>query len=105
MKMKFFCGILLMLSLRLIAGPPETGLSDTEVLKPDADSKDYVAKPGEASAAFIFIVTNTSKSQVSINALHTSCGCTVAQLPNTPYTLPSGSNVAISVAMDLRGRS
>jgi methionine aminopeptidase len=105
MKTKFFCGMLLAISLRLVAGTPETSGPDASALKWDAELKEYALKPGETSAAFTFVVTNVSKAEVAINRLHTSCGCTVAQLPATPYKLQPGSNVAISVAMDLRGKS
>ena len=43
--------------------------------------------------------------EILINSLHTSCGCTVAQLPTTPYTLAPGSNVTINVSMSLAGKS
>ena len=79
-------------------------LPDPNALKWDAETREYNAKPGEVSAPFTFTVTNVSQSEVSINSLHTSCGCTVAQLPTTPYKLPPGSNVAINVTMDLRNK-
>ncbi len=75
------------------------------MLKWSAESIDYNAKPGEQSAPFTFTVTNISASEISINSLRTSCGCTVAQLPTTPYKLLPGSNVPINVTMDLRGKS
>jgi len=70
----------------------------------DAEQKEYNAKQGEMSAPFTFHVTNVSASAVQINSLHTSCGCTVAQLPAQPYTLGAGSNVPINVTVDLRGK-
>ena len=78
--------------------------SNPNALKWDAEAKDFDAKAGEISAAFTFVVTNISKEVVSINSLRTSCGCTVAQLPSTPYQLGAGSNVSIGVTMDLRGK-
>ena len=74
-------------------------------LKWDAETKEYNPKPGEANAPFIFTVTNVSKTVVSITSLRTSCGCTVAQLPTTPYNLEPGSNVQINVSMNLAGKS
>jgi hypothetical protein len=107
MKTKFFCGTLLAVSLQLFGAPLDGPGPDTKPvkLKWDADLKEYALKPGETSAAFTFVVTNVSQAEVLINRLHTSCGCTVAQLPTTPYKLQPGSNVAINVAMDLRGKS
>jgi len=86
------------------AGAPPIPAPDPNALKWDAESKEYHAKPGEMSAAFTFAVTNVSKYEVAINRLSTSCGCTVAQLPTTPYKLQPGSNVSISVSMDLHGK-
>jgi mono/diheme cytochrome c family protein len=84
---------------------PAAAAQDPNALKWSAESIDYNAKPGEQSAPFSFIVTNVSNTEVSINSLRTSCGCTVAQLPTTPYKLAPGSNVPINVTMDLRGKS
>lgn len=84
---------------------PAPAIPDPNSLKWDAESKDFNAKPGDTSAPFAFTVTNVSKGDVLINSLHTSCGCTVAQLPSTPYKLGAGSNVSINVNMDLRGKS
>jgi mono/diheme cytochrome c family protein len=84
------------------AAPPA---QDPNSLKWSAESIEYNAKPGEQSAPFTFTVTNVSNTEVSINSLRTSCGCTVAQLPTTPYKLLPGSNVPINVTMDMRGKS
>src|SRR6185436_3302042 len=83
---------------------PAAPAQDPNALKWSAESIDYNAKPGEQSAPFTFIVTNVSGNEISINSLRTSCGCTVAQLPTTPYKLLPGSNVPINVTMDLRGK-
>jgi mono/diheme cytochrome c family protein len=83
--------------------PPIPG-QDPNALKWDTESKEYNAKPGDTSASFSFSVTNVSKYAVAINRLSTSCGCTVAQLPTTPYILQPDSNVSISVTMDLHGK-
>src|SRR5436190_1529321 len=87
MKTKFFCGILFTISLQLFGAPLDGPAPDTKALKWDADSKECAVKQGEILAAFTFVVTNVSKAEVLIKGLHTSCGCTVAQLPTTPYKL------------------
>jgi mono/diheme cytochrome c family protein len=87
-----------------VATPSPAATADPNALKFDAESKTYNAKQGESSAAFTFTVTNVSAREVVINRLSTSCGCTVAQLPTTPYHLGSGSNVSLSASMDLRGK-
>jgi hypothetical protein len=103
MKRKLLWVIALTASLRLFAESP--ALAPDSALKWDADLKEYALKTGETSAAFTFNATNTSNAEISIDALRTSCGCTVAQLPTTPYKLAPGSSVAINVAMDLRGKA
>ena len=70
----------------------------------DADVKEYTAKPGETNAQFTFTLTNTSPADVTVNEVHTSCGCTVAQLPSQPWTLAPGTNGQIHVTVDLRGK-
>ena len=84
---------------------PVTPAPDPNALKWDAETKEYNAKPGEANAPFTFTVTNVSQTTVAITSLRTSCGCTVAQLPTTPYNLEPGSNVLINVSMNLAGKS
>lgn len=71
----------------------------------DAEQKDYTAKAGEASAAFTFNLTNVSSAEVLVNRVTTSCGCTVAKLPEQPWHLAAGTNGPINVTVDLRGKS
>ena len=73
-------------------------------LKWDAETREANPKPGEDSAALNFVVTNVSEQPVLITRLRTSCGCTVAQLPSTPYKLDPGSHVSIAVTLNLRGK-
>jgi mono/diheme cytochrome c family protein len=89
----------------LFAQAPAAAAPDANALKWSAKSLEYTSKPGEETAPFHFFVTNVSQSPVTINALRTSCGCTVAQLPTTPYILHPGSNVPINASMDLRNKS
>jgi len=71
----------------------------------DAESKEYNAKPGDSSAHFTFYLTNVSKEVVMVNSVHTSCGCTVAQLPEQPWHLAAGANGPINVTVNLAGKS
>lgn len=76
-------------------------------LKWDELSKSYDAKPGEKAALFEFRVTNTSPSAISIESIHTSCGCTVAELPPlpaAPYVLAPAATTTIRVSLDLHGK-
>jgi hypothetical protein len=99
MKSTLFSLLAMMITLPLLADS-----AAPEALKWDAESKQHTPKAGETTAAYQFTATNTSKQEVSINALRTSCGCTVAQLPTTPYKLAPGSNVTISVSLDFAGK-
>ena len=88
-----------------VSPQPAAAAPDPTALKWDADTKEANPKPGELSVPFNFVVTNVSDHEVLLNKLSTSCGCTVAQLPSTPYKLAPGSNVSIAVTLDLRGKS
>jgi mono/diheme cytochrome c family protein len=71
----------------------------------DFESKEYNAKVGDTNAHFTFWLTNVSKEVVAINSVRTSCGCTVAQLPETPWKLAPGTNGPIEVSVNLLGKS
>ncbi|MEO6033963.1 MAG: DUF1573 domain-containing protein [Verrucomicrobiota bacterium] len=96
--------------IRRIPGPPPNIIPSAPVppalsaLSWDATSKNYLAKPGEANAPFVFNLTNTSSAEVIINSVTTSCGCTVAELPPLPWHLVPGTNGQIKVNMNLAGK-
>ena len=104
MKMKLICLFVATVALVLVTAAPPIPAPDSSALKWDAESKQCTPKSGEANVAFTFVCTNVSNYEVSINALQTSCGCTVAQLPSTPYKLEPGSNVAINVSINVAGK-
>jgi hypothetical protein len=82
--------------------------SSSALLAWDAESKSYDAKPGESSASFEFRVTNRATVPISILALHSSCGCTVAKLPplpEAPLVLAPGATTVIQIGMDLTGKT
>jgi mono/diheme cytochrome c family protein len=78
--------------------------ADPNVIKWDADTKEYTSPGGEAEAKFKFWLTNVSPSEVLINSVRTSCGCTVARLPAQPWHIASGSNGPIDVTVNLAGK-
>jgi mono/diheme cytochrome c family protein len=78
---------------------------DPNIIKWDAETKEHSAKLGDAEAKFTFWLTNVSPSEVLVNSVRTSCGCTVAKLPSQPWHIPSGSNGPIDVTMNLAGKS
>lgn len=77
----------------------------TNVLAFDAEAKEYNAKPGELDIPFSFYVTNVSTNDVVIDRVHSSCGCTVAELPTLPWKLAPGQHGEIKVKMDVRGKT
>ena len=83
---------------------PQTEVPDS-VLAWDAPIKEYIAKPRETEALFIFNLTNLSPSQITIQSVTTSCGCTVAKLPAVPWVMAPGTNGQIQATMKLVGRS
>ena len=70
----------------------------------DAERKDYKAELTDTNAHFTFWLTNVSKEPVLVHRVRTSCGCTAAQLPETPWSIAPGASGPIKVTMDLRGK-
>jgi mono/diheme cytochrome c family protein len=81
---------------------PKT-LSDA-ILRFDANEKEYHAQPGETTATMVFSVTNISSTNVIINWVRPSCGCTSAKVPPTPWTLKPGEGGSMEFSIDLRGK-
>jgi mono/diheme cytochrome c family protein len=70
----------------------------------DSETKTYNAKAGEAQAPFVFNLTNVWTNEVVIERTETSCGCTVAKLPEQPWHLKPGANGEIKVTLALGGK-
>ena len=71
----------------------------------EAERKEYHAKFGEANASFTFYFTNVSASDVAINSVTPTCGCTTAKLPPLPWRIAAGTNGQIDFNMNLAGKS
>lgn len=70
----------------------------------DAETKEASPKLGETNVSFTFNLTNNTPSEVVITQVRTSCGCTVAKSPSTPWKLAPGDSGQIEVAVDLHGK-
>jgi mono/diheme cytochrome c family protein len=70
----------------------------------DAITKEYNAKVGERTAEFDFSVTNTGPTEVTINTVRASCGCTTPKLPTLPWKLEPGKSGSFHVTTDLAGK-
>ena len=103
--MKNVTSFLVMLVLMLAGGRTALLAADTNALVWDAESKEFTSKPGERYAEFKFWFTNTSKAEIFIMKAQSSCFCTVAQLPATPWRIAPGTSSSIDVKMDLAGKS
>ena len=69
----------------------------------DAEQKEVSVTNGTPAAQFVFNITNISSGDVIINFVQTSCGCTVAKLPSTPWKLAAKESGEISATMQLAG--
>jgi len=85
--------------------PPVAQPSLDAVIKWDAERKELTVTNGTPQAQFTFNLTNVSAEVVTINSAITSCGCTVASLPEQPWHLAPGKNGQISATMNLAGKS
>jgi mono/diheme cytochrome c family protein len=70
----------------------------------DAMEKTIDAKPGDGAAEFTFDVKNKSDHVVTITDVSTSCGCTVVEMPRTPWKLAPGESGSIGVTVDFGGK-
>ncbi len=75
------------------------------VLAWDNTMKETNAPANASNANFVFSFTNVSPGNVVILNVRTSCGCTTAQLPPLPWTLPAGTNGQIGVNVNFAGKS
>jgi mono/diheme cytochrome c family protein len=70
----------------------------------DAMKKVVVAKPDDGVAEFEFKATNTSARAVTINSARPSCGCTVVDLPASPWVLAPGASGVLRATVDFAGK-
>jgi cytochrome c553 len=60
------------------------------ILAWDGVQKNVVVSADKDLAPFSFSFTNITKGNVTIMDVHPSCGCTKAEHPPTPWTIPAG---------------
>jgi mono/diheme cytochrome c family protein len=63
------------------------------------------ATNGQDFARFTFSFTNACTNSITILNVHPSCGCTTAELPPVPWTIPAGSNGVMKVSVNLLGKA
>lgn len=85
--------------------PPPNQPSPLETLQWDTIMKEASPVAGQATADFVFKVSNPTEKNVVIERVQTSCGCTVAKLPAQPWVLTPHTNGQIDVTVNLAGKS
>jgi cytochrome c553 len=63
------------------------------------------AEPGSVSAKFIFKVKNVSATEVVVNEVKASCGCTIPKMPSRPWKIAPKERSQFEVLVDLRGKT
>jgi len=63
---------------------------DANIIKWDAETKEHSAKLGDARGEIHVLADDVSPSEVLVNSVRTSCGCTVAKLPVAALAHPAG---------------
>jgi len=86
------------------AAAAATASSIDAVLTWDSIVKDVTVSNGTPEAHFTFALTNISKEAITITSVSTSCGCTVAKLPEQPWKLEPGASGEIHATMNLSGK-
>jgi cytochrome c553 len=71
----------------------------------DSVEKTIQAKADQPEASIVFTAKNTTAKPITITAVATSCHCTAAQPPRTPWVIAPGGKDDLTVTLDLRGRS
>ncbi|MDB6024884.1 MAG: hypothetical protein JWM68_1107 [Verrucomicrobiales bacterium] len=71
----------------------------------DAMVKEVTTKPLQSTNQFIFWVTNTAATNVVLNHIQPSCGCTVARLPREPWNMAPGEFGSVSAIINFAGKT
>ena len=58
----------------------------------------------QATADYVFSVTNVSDAEIVIDHVKPSCSCTSAKMPNQPWHLAPHTGGQIQVSVDLKGK-
>ena len=75
------------------------------VLAWDALLKGTDATNEQDFARFTFSFTNATAGSVTVLTVHPSCGCTTAEVPPMPWTIPAGASGEIKLAVNLQGKA
>ncbi len=70
----------------------------------DSESREVTPVKGATNVTFSFTVTNVTASEVTIQKVQPSCGCSVAKVPANPWKIAPGAHGTMTVDMDVRGK-
>jgi cytochrome c5 len=97
-------GLVLIFAVQPVTAAESTPARPPHALVWDAMELSVVAKPGEKEAKFLFHVTNQSGEPVEVVQIEASCGCTVAEMPATPWILAAGAKGSFTAVVDFQGK-
>lgn len=97
---------LALLGLGVVSQSRAAGAADQPAaLLWDSSEKLIKSAPGEHAADFQFTATNVSDRTVTIRQLMPTCGCTVAEMPSSPWVLEPGASGTFSGTIDFKGKA
>jgi hypothetical protein len=70
----------------------------------DGDTREYVAKPGETKATFVFTLTNVSTDLLTIDDVHPVNEYVTVDGPAFPWRLAAGQRAELRLTVDLRDK-
>lgn len=87
-----------------VLGNSPTAAAVVNPLVWDRMQKSVDAQPGDGAVEFEFTVTNAGNEPIEILEIRPSCGCTVAQMPSTPWILGPGAKGSFHATVDIHGK-
>src|SRR5688572_3234716 len=91
------------IALSVVAAEPKPA-DRAHPLTWDAMELSVAAQPGVTEAKFQFHVTNKSAAPVEVSQIEASCGCTVAEMPTTPWILAPQEKGSFTAVVDFQGK-
>lgn len=70
----------------------------------DSMLREHTAQPGEKETEFTFKATNETAAPIVVTNIRTSCGCTVARMPNLPWEFAPGAEGSLPVTLNFAGK-
>jgi cytochrome c553 len=88
-----------------LSAQPAPGSPTISPLIWDSSSKEAFPAPGQPSADFVFKVNNPTGSEIDIQNVTTTCGCTVAKIPSRPWPLAAHTNDSMTISVNLTAKT